>query len=267
MSTSGSKSAEERRAAQREEIRRQRKAEIARQKRIRTAIIAAIAVVALAIAAGIGWAIYSSTRPAGPVTPPQGVAADQAYYQLGAESGKPVVDIYLDFMCPICGQFHQLNGGDLDKLVKADQVTLRLHTRTFLDAQSTTGDYSTRAANALSCVADEDPEKLMPMHDLLFENQPAEGSAGLTNAQLTDLALKAGASKDVASCIGSTKHATWLHDVVEPEAQKNAPKGTPTVLIDGEMFQGWATPGGLTKALVAKGADPAATAASDAGGN
>lgn len=273
MSPSGSSSSDkassdkDRRAAQREEIRRQRQAELKRQKRIRTTIIAAVAVVALAIAAGIGWAIYQSTRPAGPVTPPQGVAADQPYYQSGADSGKPVVDVYLDYMCPICNQFEQLNGAELKALADADQITLREHTRTFLDPMSTTGDYSTRAANALACVADEGEDKRVAMNTLLFENQPAERTPGLTNAQLTEYAKQAGASDAVADCISSKKHVSWLHDVVEPEAQKSAPNGTPTVLIDGEVFQDWSTPGALTQALGDAGADTsAASGASDAGG-
>lgn len=260
-SSGSSRSASDRRAAQREEIRRQRMAELRRQRRIRTIVIAAITVVALLILAGIGYAIYRNSRPAQQeaTVAPQGVSG--SYYSLGAASGKPVVDMYLDYMCPYCGQFHQANGSDLDSLVKNQQITLHLHTRTFLDANSSTGDYSTRAANAAACVVDEKPDALLDFTDLLFTHQPKEGSAGLTNAQLTTYAKQAGASDAVSSCISSKKHAGWLHDVVEKEAKTTDKQGTPLITINGTKYDDWATPGTLAPAV----AKAAGTSASDGG--
>ncbi len=263
MAPSGSSSsAQERREAQREELRRQRQAELRRQKRIRTAVISVITVVALVVVFGIGYWIYQSTRPAGPVTAPTGMAADASSYEIGAQKDKPVVDLYLDYMCPVCGQFHQINGDDLDSMIQNDEITLHVHTRTFLDGNSSTGDYSTRAANAAACVWDDDPENFWAFSDLLFGNQPAEGSAGLTNAQLTDYATQAGASDTVGQCITDKTHASWLHEVVEGEAKKTDTNGTPYVLIDGTPFTDWSTPGSLASAVAAAGG----SSASDAGG-
>lgn len=108
MAASGpSQSAQERREAQREALRKQRRAELARQRTVRTVVIAAVTVVALAIVAVAGYFVYQATRPAGPVAVPEGMSADQPYLSLGApeDSGKPVVEVHMDFLCPHCAQF------------------------------------------------------------------------------------------------------------------------------------------------------------------
>lgn len=261
----GSASGLERRNAQREALRQQRMAEIRRQKRIRRIVIAVIVVVALAVVGGIGWAIYRATRPAGPVVPPTGIAAEQTYYEFGAPagSGAPVVDIYLDFMCPICGSFHQVNGEDVDAMVTEQTATVRLHTRNFLDGYSTTGDYSTRAAGAFAAVYSQSPEKAWAYQDLLFQNQPQEKTPGLTNTQLADLAEQAGAEKaPVETALREKTYVSWI-DQLDAQASKDAPNGTPTILVDGEPFgDAWQQAGALKQAVAAA----STTAPSDGGG-
>ncbi|MDO5662438.1 MAG: thioredoxin domain-containing protein, partial [Brachybacterium sp.] len=189
MAASGSSSSgQDRRAQQREKLRKQRQAELKRQRRARAAVIAAISVLALVVVAGIGYLIYDQTRPPEPVAYPQGVAEGQTYLPVGAESGAPEVDLYLDFMCPFCGQLHQTNSEDLDQIVSDDEATLRFHMRTFLDSQSTSGDYSSRAANAATCVWEDDPENFMAFQDEVFDHQPEEGSDGIPDEQLWEYA-------------------------------------------------------------------------------
>lgn len=77
--TGSSKSAQERREAQREVLRKQRQSELKRQRTVRTVVIAAITVVALVIVAGAGYLIFRSMQPEGPVAVPEGMSADQPY--------------------------------------------------------------------------------------------------------------------------------------------------------------------------------------------
>ena len=51
----------------------------------------------------------------------------------------------------------------------------------FLDRASTT-NYSSRALDAAAAVVDTAPGSFQAFHDLLYANQPEEGSAGLTDA-------------------------------------------------------------------------------------
>jgi len=107
----------------------------------------------------------------------------------------------------------------------------------FLDDASTT-DYSTRALNAAAVVLDTaGPEVFLKFHDLLFEHQPAEGSAGLSDAQLVAYAAQAGATKSaVQPGIADRTYEQWVNNVND-QASKNGVTSTPTVRIDGKTLE------------------------------
>ena len=180
MAASGpSQSAQERREAQREALRAQRQAELKRQRTVRTVVIAAVTVVALVLVAAAGLFIYRQMQPAGPVATPEGVAEDQPYLPIGApeDSGKPVLEIHLDFMCPVCGQFEDINGEDIEQIVEDEEATVhwcritRLHRR------------------LLSCLRmrlrlrEDDPDNVLG--STAHVRQPARrGRAGLTDDEI-----------------------------------------------------------------------------------
>ena len=71
-------------------------------------------------------------------------------------------------------------------------------------------------------------------HDLLFTNQPAEGTAGPDNDQLVALAIEAGADpNEVTDGIENGEFDQWVVNATD-EMSKHGVEGTPTVLIDGE---------------------------------
>ena len=85
------------------------------------------------------------------------------------------VDAYIDFLCPFCLQF-ELSGDTLADLVSGGQASIAYHPMNFLDEASTTG-YSTRAAAASGCAADQD--RFTEFAHALFVHQPPEGGPGL----------------------------------------------------------------------------------------
>ena len=263
MAASGpSQSAQERREAQREALRKQRRAELSRQRTVRTVVIAAITVVALAIVATVVYFAYQATRPAGPVAVPEGMSAEQPYLSLGApkDSGKPVVEIHLDFLCPHCGEFEKINSEDLQTMVAEDEATVHIVPRNFMDPQSSSGDYSSRAANALVAVYADDPANAMAFQQLMFANQP--GAEGMSDEQIEAFAKEAGASEQAISDIQDGTYEAWVDQVADPHGEETG-GGTPYVEIDGTTFEGWNEPGALREAVLAAG-DGAA--ASDGGG-
>jgi protein-disulfide isomerase len=174
--------------------------------------------------------------------------------------GAPTLDVYVDFMCPVCGSFEQINGASIAEMREAGDVTLVVHPVSILDRTSQGTEYSTRAASAAAWVADRAPEQFSAFHDAMFANQPEEQTPGLSDEQIAQIAEQAGVPADVASGIAdgdaletyeewvaaSTEVAGSDPAVINPET---GGMGTPTVLIDGERFAGWQTPGALTEAI------------------
>lgn len=229
-------------------------------RRVLYGIIAAALVITFAIVAA--WIVhnFSADSAAHPpadspnIDAPEGISAEQPYFSLGADesSGKPVVDVYLDFMCPFCRWFPEINNDDVERLVEDQDVTLRLHLTTMLDEMSTSGDYSTRAANAAACVYDLAPAKFLDFESRLFTHQPKEGSSGLTDDQLQEYASQSGAPRRVKKCIADLKYEQWLHGTVQPDALDRI-SGTPTIFINGELWDNkgelWTKPGRFRSAV------------------
>ena len=101
----------------------------------------------------------------------------------------------------------------------------------FLDGSSTT-KYSSRAANALYASAGVSPDVFAKYHQLLFAQQPAEGSAGLTEDTLVQLAQQAGAGA-VAQQIRGGTYADYVARATD-QSSKDGVTGTPTVRVDGQ---------------------------------
>jgi protein-disulfide isomerase len=166
-----------------------------------------------------------------PETPPSPVVAPGAE----AEEGQPVkVIAYIDFICPVCLRFEETYNEALTSLRNEGKITMEYRPLGFLDRQSST-NYSSRSANAAACVADTAPDKYAEYVNVLFENQPAEGGAGLSDDKLKSLASDIGA--DINSCVDDrtfrpyVKYSTQL-------ASNVGITGTPTVFIDGKQWDG-----------------------------
>jgi protein-disulfide isomerase len=157
---------------------------------------------------------------------------------------KATIDIYEDALCPICAQFEKQFGQQINQAIDEGSVAVNYHMLTFLDPKSFTGTYSTRAAAALLCVAQQDgaqPGLYLGFHSALFnpDNQPEEsGTEDLSNDQLAALATSNGASADTATCISTGANvaaakASATTSTATLSAATNGQVGTPTVLKDG----------------------------------
>ncbi|MBM9467205.1 thioredoxin domain-containing protein [Nakamurella leprariae] len=155
----------------------------------------------------------------------------------------PVLDVYEDGLCPICADFEEQYGQQLAQALDEGRVVVRYHLLTFMDGQSASGSYSTRAAAAMTCVAEEagaEPGVFDTFHAALFadDTQPDEGGAtDLTDRQLADLASGAGAGA-AADCITSGSQVPAASAAAESGrvALQAATQrvATPTVLRDGQ---------------------------------
>lgn len=229
----------------REALRRQQAARAAAERRMkifsRTAWIAGIALI-VAMAGIIGWSVVGAKNnqsagvsAGGSLTPANATA--EGAIRFGQADAPVTVTVYADFMCPYCGQFERANGETLDKLVDEGTIKLDIHPMAFLDSQSGGTKYSTRAANAFATVANADQAAALKFSQLLFTNQPSEGSTGLTDDQLAAFATQAGASSEVVAKIADNGYTGWIDELTQ-QAFNSGITGTPTVKINGETFTG-----------------------------
>jgi protein-disulfide isomerase len=157
--------------------------------------------------------------------------------------GEDRLDTYIDFMCPVCNQFEQVYGAEIESMVDAGDITLGIHPISILDGQSNGTQFSTRAANAAYCVAVEDADASLPFLQAMFEGQPAEGTSGLTNNEILAIASGVGVS-GIDSCVNDGTYAGFvtamtLETPIQPGSQGI---GTPTVAVNGQVIANSALP-------------------------
>jgi protein-disulfide isomerase len=218
------------RAAEQATVRAER-----RRRRLGAALaLAGLAVVVVVVIAVQGFRTHTVAAAASPRNTAPGT--DGAGFQVGDDSAPVVVDLYEDFQCPACRQFEEQSGATLDALVGEGTMRLRYRPIAILD-RSSSDEYSTRALNAAAVVADESgDDAFLAFHDALFAHQPAEGSAGLSDAQLTTFADEVGASGTaVQEDIRQLRFADWTARVTD-QASRAGVTATPTVLVNGRQI-------------------------------
>jgi protein-disulfide isomerase len=211
------------------------------ERRRRTLVVSVVVVVVVAVVLGIGYAVQSSRDSSGTGGSTPAHALGTYAVPAGPADATTKIVVYEDFMCPFCGEFEKATRSAVQTGIDSGKVQVRYHVLNFLDRSSTT-KYSTRAANALAVVLDTSgPQVAKKFHDLLYENQPEEGSAGLSDAQLIDYAVRAGASRSaVGPGIRGQKYKDWVASVTD-QSSKAGVTATPTVLINGKKAQGQST--------------------------
>jgi protein-disulfide isomerase len=175
------------------------------------------------------------TGPAVPSRLPAGTTTEGDGVMIG--HGPVRVDIFIDFLCPYCRQFELSAGSALARLAADGRASLVYHPMNFLDEASTT-NYSTRAAAASGCAADQG--KFVEYAHALFVGQPPEGGAGLSNAELAAIGRSAGlADPSFAACVSEPPYLDWP-PYVTARATALGVEATPTVLVAGTAVR----PGG-----------------------
>jgi protein-disulfide isomerase len=144
--------------------------------------------------------------------------------------GPVQVDAFIDFQCPFCKRFELSAGSVLAELVTERRASIAYHPMNFLDEASTT-HYSTRAAAASGCAADQG--RFMEFTHALFVSQPPEGGPGLSDAELVDLGSAASLDGAVfTACVSAGTYLDWPPYVTE-RAVAAGVSATPTVLVAG----------------------------------
>jgi hypothetical protein len=164
-----------------------------------------------------------------------------------APNADGVIDIrlYVDYLCASCGQFWDSNASQLRSWVENGAATLEVHPVALLTTKSAGTQYSLRSAAAGACVADLAPDHYFDFHDALLSNQPEEGSEGLTDSEILDLARGAGVTAlgQITRCIDEGRFKPWVkaataRALAGPIPGSQLPKldAPLVILVNGQQF-------------------------------
>ena len=259
---------DQQREAAREKAKLLREQNKLKEKRSRLALQLGVAAAALAIVGGVAGVIWfeAQNRVAAPVvedapanlTENGGIKigvglqafTDQKTPTPDGAGAVPEIVIYVDYQCPICQAFDVPNSAQLRSWVDTGAATVEIRPISFLDRASL-NEYSSRAANAAACVANFAPDSYFDLHQILMEEQPAEGTEGHDDNKLFAFAEEAGAdSTEIKGCIQNKSFNDWIEQNTErvlttPNEQGVQVSGTPTILVNGQQYS-WAAGEELT---------------------
>ncbi|MFW8745040.1 DsbA family protein, partial [Mesorhizobium japonicum] len=150
-------------------------------------------------------------------------------------AGAPIhITTYIDWACPYCKAFEQANSAYIQKLVESGAAVLQVMPVAIVDRSYQSSRYASRANNAAACVANYDPDQFLAVQQTFYNDQPAEGTSGLTNSQIATLVKNAGVNDDkVTACINGESFKNWVvsatqRALADPTIQGPQGFGTPT---------------------------------------
>lgn len=284
----------------RELARQERERQERHERRVRWAWQGGIGAVILVIIAVVTLVIVNSVKPGVTAMGPKNMISDGILFtsqdgkaapvetKAMPEGGTPTptdfstlndavgVVVYLDYMCPYCGQFEQVNGEMLTQLAASGDIALEIHPISFLDNLSQGTEYSTRAANAMAAVANYQPEVFLDANAALFANQPGENTSGLTNDEIWSILQSAGVTdENVKKAMEDETFNKWVSQMTDRAMNEDLPyltgdakaplSGTPTVIIGGTLYEGSITDAQALQAAIqqAAGGDKADSGANE----
>ncbi|MBQ3359670.1 DsbA family protein [Microbacterium sp. 22179] len=192
--------------------------------------VSAAVVVVLVVLGGL--VVFLNNQATAPGVAPEGGNVNQETGAISFGGGDDEIDVFVDFMCPICGDFEDAYGEQLQSAAASDDITLNIHPISILDRYSQNTKYSTRAAGAAYCVAENAPDSFLDFFNFMFSNQPEENTAGYTDEELASYAEQVGAGA-AADCIADGTYMNFVRD----QTNQHEIQGTPTVEINGERIE------------------------------
>ena len=197
--------------------------------------IVAVVVIA-AIVVGVVVTMQNRASDSAAAAPTYPVARNGAVITAGPAAAPVTVDIYEDYLCPYCERFETTYKDELTTALNDGRIKVNYHAISILDRASNPVGYSTRAANAAICAADAG---IFPAyHAQLYAEQPAEGSAGFSNDELTAKGTALGAGPAFGQCVAAQANTGLIESATNsaaatPALQTNGQFGTPTIAVNG----------------------------------
>lgn len=193
--------------------------------------VTAAVVVVVVVVGGLVW--WANSVASAPGVVPQASNVDTESGAIVYGEGPAVVETYVDFMCPYCGQFEKAEGREIQRLIDDGSITLKVHPVSALDNLSQGTQFSSRSAAAMFAVATADPANSYVFLQAMYDNQPAESSPGLTDEEIVKIARDAGV--DVTAALEESIMTGEYIDYAKAQKLPEGARGTPTLVVNGEI--------------------------------
>ncbi len=216
-----------------------------------TSIIVAFCVIITGVViVGNGKASEPAPAPSSGVTVPSDLptSVDDETGAVVLGSVDNTLEEYIDFGCPYCGQHYQETGEQIKQFVADGDLTLKIYPLGMLDNQFQGTKFSTRSANALYCVAENAPNSVFDFVGAMFSNQPREGTPGLDDETIVQIASGVGASA-AESCITDGTYNSFVQERTRETTSADWFKGTPYLKLNGELIQTGSVIGSITASI------------------
>lgn len=233
--------------SRRAQLAAQRQAEAERARKQKIVVIGLGALIgALVIALAI-WGVVASMKKAEVTGTPQHangttgilVAPDKA------KPGAPKVELWSDFQCPACKFFEDGVGEELTKLARNGDITLEIHSLTFIE-ENFAQSWSTKANQAAACADLSAINKYPETFAAIYSFQPAKEGDGFTeDILLKQVPAKAGitgAALDAYTKCYKDETMKGFVKAVDAAGRTAIPRdqkgqwGTPTYAVNGKKL-------------------------------
>ncbi|AIZ15004.1 DsbA family protein [Bifidobacterium catenulatum] len=164
---------------------------------------------------------------------------------VGSEEQAPTVEIYLDPLCPACGQVDRILNDTLEKMYEEGQIKIEIHPLNFLDGKST-DTYSSRVSSAIAYISEHDPEHIIKFIAKIYDesNQPSEVNyAPVPDKEIIQWAKEAGVPSSIAKKSVDGRYVRWVtyatnYTITRDDLIAVGKEGfaTPLIRIDGNIW-------------------------------
>lgn len=227
----------ERKTERRKAAEALRKMQAAEARRRKTLLWVSIGAAVVLIGGLLGWGIWNNSQDEDyAVTTPTAQTTDT--YGIAIGDGPVEVDLFIDFMCPVCNEFESTYSSQIQSWLDDGSITVNYHPIAILNRLSQNTEYSTRAAAASVCAADVGEDEFLSYMLALYENQPEENSTGLTDAELISIGTdEVGLDADWRSCVEAETYRGWVDEGTDWATGDGGVSGTPTAKVDGTVVE------------------------------
>jgi protein-disulfide isomerase len=187
--------------------------------------------VVIVIVAVVGIVVAMNNKATDPGARPTSSHITESGAITFGSSQTNTVTTYIDFLCPICNDFEQSEGPTIKHQMDSDKAQLEVQPVAILDTRTNPAGYSSRAGSAMYSVVIHDYAHAYAFMQALYASQPEEGSAGLSDQQIIDVAKNAGVV--MTSELEKEITAHTYQQYVQAAKLPTGASGTPTLIING----------------------------------